>query len=121
MDEYVTLQETRDYLNSDEYDNVTDDTINTLIGAGREMIDAFCGRSFPAAPATTVPYLVKVCNMELVQAMLADSTKNAENTEGYSYSANTSAFSHILARLTYLKVDDEVLADRGKMIHARLI
>lgn len=117
MSEYVSYQETVDFLNSDDDDGVPQTTIETLITAGREMIDTFLhGKKFE-----TVPALVKVVNMELVRAMLADATKNAENIDGYSYTSNPSAFSNILARLKYLTIEDETLLEAGKYISARLV
>lgn len=115
--EYVTYQETIDFLNTDEYEGVPQTTIETLISAGKEMIDTFLnGKTFQDVPA-----LVKVVNMELVRAMLADASKSAESIEGYSYTNNPSAFSNILARLNYLIIDDEPISETGKYIRARLI
>lgn len=117
MAEYVTYQETIDFLNTDECEGVPQSTIETLITAGQEMIDEFLnGRKLER-----VPSLVKVVNMELVRAMLADATKNAESIEGYSYTANPSAFSNILARLNYITFEDEAIGEVGKYIRARLL
>lgn len=117
MSEYVSYEETIDFLNVDEYEGVPQSTIETLISAGKEMItNFFFGREFE-----TPSPLVKVVNMELVRAMIADATKNAESIEGYSYTNNTSAFSNILARLNYVVIDDEPISETGKYIRARLI
>jgi hypothetical protein len=114
---YVTPGETLDFLNLDENEGIPESTLQTLIAAGKEMIDGFCGREFTDA----VPSLVEAVNMELVRALLADSTKQSEGTEGYNYTNNADAFSQILARLSYLKIDGAVMGKTDKQVNVRVI
>lgn len=117
MNEYVSYEETIDFLNADEYEGVPQNTMEMLISAGKEMIiNFFEGREFENPSP-----LVKVVNMELVRAMIADASKNAESIEGYSYTNNASAFSNILARLNYVVIEDEPVPEIGKHIRARVI
>lgn len=104
---------------ADDLSELSEAALSNLLGAGREMIDAYCQKSF--GDDGEIPYIVKLVNVQLVSAIMSDPSKVAESIEDYSYDNNLSAFSQILSRLNFLKVDDETISGRKRSIRARVI
>lgn len=115
----------KDLLNDGEYAGIipaddlaelSETALDNLLAAGKEMIDAYCQKSF-----AEIPYIVKLVNVQLVSAMLADPSKTAESIGDYSYDNNKDSFTSILSRLNFLKVEGETISGRKKSIKARVI
>lgn len=126
MGAYVTgkdlLDESGEFsglIPTDDLSELSEAALNNLLAAGREMIDAYCQKSF--SEDTEIPYIVKLVNVQLVSAIMSDPSKTAESIEDYSYDNNLSAFPQILSRLNFLKVGDETISGRKKSIRAKVI
>lgn len=104
----------------DDLANMSNAALENLLSAGREMIDAYCQKSF-GIDGEEIPYIVKLVNVQLVSAMMVDPSKTAESIDDYSYDNNASAFTQILSRLDILKINDETISSRKKSIRARVI
>ncbi len=103
----------------DDLAELSEPALDNLLAAGREMIDAYCQKSF--SEEKEIPYIVKLVNVQLVSAILCDPSKTAESIEDYSYDNNLNAFSNILSRLNFLKVGNETIYGRKKSIRAKVI
>ncbi len=117
------LEENGDFvglISIDDLADLSESALNNLLAAGKEMIDAYCQQSF-GDENREVPYIVKLVNVQLVSAILSDPSKTAESIDDYSYNNNLNAFSNILSRLNFLKVENETICGRKKSIRARVI
>ncbi len=92
-------------------------TITSLLAAGKEMIDSYCNYSFEKE----VPHIVKVVNIQLINAFITDMSKKQESIDDYSYTNNQAAFNNILSQLDSLIVNGEALNAKKRSIRARLI
>lgn len=104
----------------DDLAELSEPSLDNLLAAGRELIDAYCQQAFDE-PGKTIPYIVKLVNVQLVSAMLSDPSKAAESIKDYSYDNNFQAFSHILSRLDFLKTGEETIAIRKKSIKVQVV
>lgn len=104
----------------DDINNLSQVALDNLLITGREMIDAYCQKSF-GADGENIPSIVKLVNVQLVYAMLVDPSKTAESIEDYSYDNNPFAVSQILSRLDMLSVNGKTIASRKKSIRAKVI
>lgn len=127
MEAYVSgrdlLDENGEYagiIPSDDINNLSQVALDNLLITGREMIDAYCQKSF-GTDEENIPSIVKLVNVQLVYAMLVDPSKTAESIEDYSYDNNPFAVSQILSRLDMLSVNGETIASRKKSIRAKVI
>jgi len=91
--------------------------LNNLLATGREMINAYCKKSFSG----DIPYIVKLVNVQLLTAMLSDPSKDSESIEGYTYHNSQGAFEAILCRLDILEIDGRTISEKKKSIRARVI
>ena len=98
----------------EDLEQLSDISLQNLLNAGKDIIDAYCGVTFDKAES--VPNIVK-----LVNALIRDDTKASESVDGYSYDSNLDAFAAILSKLDFLKPDGITIAERKKSIRARVI
>lgn len=92
---YITVEELVELIDSEKVEGKSPASLQLLIDSGKELIDRYCGKEFTDA----IPSTVKVVNMELVRAMLNDTSKESETIEGYSYKNNPKAYEQILQKL----------------------
>lgn len=105
---------------ADDLAELSEKTLDNLLMSGKEMIDAYCHKSF-GENGEAVPYTVKLVNVQLVTVMLTDPSKAGESIDDYSYNNNLSAFSQILSRLDILDIDGATISGMKKSIRARVI
>lgn len=103
----------------EDLEQLSDISLQNLLNAGKDIIDAYCGVTFDKAES--VPNIVKLVNAQLVPALIRDDTKASESVDGYSYDSNLDAFAAILSKLDFLKPDGITIAERKKSIRARVI
>jgi hypothetical protein len=107
-------------LPADRIDGADDAALQLHIEAAKDMIDGFCGRTFPDG---AIPSIVKSVSLDLIRVLLTDITKQSESIGGgdYSFTQNNDAFNQILARLKYIKFDEGSLADKGRTVKVRVV
>lgn len=103
----------------EDLEQLSDQSLQNLLNAGKDIIDAYCGMTFEGSVA--VPSIVMLVNAQLIPALIRDETKISESVDGYSYNNNMSAFSAILSKLDFLKSGEVTIAERKKSIRARVI
>lgn len=103
----------------EDLEQLTEQSLQNLLDAGKEIIDSYCGMEFKSPGE--VPNIVKLVNAQLVPALIRDDTKTSESVDGYSYDSNLGAFAAILSKLDFLRPDGISIAERKKSIRARVI
>ncbi len=126
MSAYVSGKDLRDItgdfvgvISTNDLEELSEAALENLLAAGREMIDAYCQKSFDQEGE--VPYIVKLVNVQLVSAILSDPSKTTESIDDYSYDNNLNAFSYILSRLNFLRVGEETISGRKKSIRVQVV
>lgn len=124
MDAYIQASDLKEggqyegVVLEEDIEQLSDKAIDNLLKAGKDLIDSYCGVKFEDG---AVPNMVKLVNAQLIVAMIRDDTKTSEAVDGYSYHNNMAAFSDILSKLDFLKLDGDTIAGRKRSIRARVI
>lgn len=93
--DYLYIDELKDLITNEKLFLKSDTSLKILIASGKELIDNYCGKEF----TEPIPSTVKVVNVELVNVMLNDSSKESESSGDYTYKANSKAYEQILKKL----------------------
>lgn len=113
---YISTDELKDLISNENIFLKSDVALEVLISSGKELIDNYCGKEF----IEPIPSTVKVVNVELVNVMVNDSSKESETNGDYSYKANSKAYEQILKKLDGFLTSSEPV-DKSNSIRCMVI